>query len=132
MSTDRTSKVQTARAEAEQNADPRVDLAVERTELAHERTQLAWVRTVFSLYTAGIALDKGLEILHKERILAGNNWVSTGHFSGILLAILGTILSGLMTVIYFTECSGWQLSRGRLRRGFCRPAGFPRSPPYWA
>jgi uncharacterized membrane protein YidH (DUF202 family) len=39
---------QQLRKEAEQDADPRVDLAVERTEYALERTQLAWIRTVLS------------------------------------------------------------------------------------
>jgi uncharacterized membrane protein YidH (DUF202 family) len=51
---------QLIREEAERDADPRIDLAVERTLLAIERTQLAWVRTVMGMITAGIAIDKGL------------------------------------------------------------------------
>ena len=101
MSTDRDQNRQTVRTEAEHDTDPRVDLAVQRTELALERTQLAWIRTTFSLYTAGIALDKGLEALHQARMLSGTNWANTGHTSGRLLTLLGTALAIIATVIYF-------------------------------
>jgi len=81
--------------------DPRVDLAVERTELALERTQLAWVRTVFGLYTAGIAVDKGVEILRELKALPGQGWVQHAQLLGIALAIMGMIFSGLTTVLFF-------------------------------
>jgi putative membrane protein len=55
---------QQIRVDAERDADPRIDLAVERTLLALERTQLAWVRTVMGMITAGIAIDKGFQALH--------------------------------------------------------------------
>lgn len=82
-------------------SDPRVDLAVERTELALERTQLAWVRTVFGLYTAAIAVDKGVEILRELRALPAKGWVQHAHLFGICLAVLGMIFSGLTTVLFF-------------------------------
>lgn len=123
MSTDDSSRQRATRREAEQDADPRVDLAVERTELALERTQLAWVRTVFGLYTAGIALDKGLEALHQARILRGNNWVNTGHGGGVTLALLGAVLSTLTTVIFVRRAR--ELSRiKRAHPTFILPAAW--------
>ncbi|ULQ53188.1 DUF202 domain-containing protein [Flavihumibacter fluvii] len=77
---------------AEKDADPRVDLAVERTELALERTHLAWIRTTFSIMTAGVALDKGLAIIHEQRLLKNEALVKNGHFIGLFLTIFGTLL----------------------------------------
>jgi uncharacterized membrane protein YidH (DUF202 family) len=45
-----------ARQSAEQDADPRVDLAVLRSELAEDRTLLAWLRTALALIGAGVAI----------------------------------------------------------------------------
>jgi len=56
---------------AEQSVDPRVDLAVLRSVLAWDRTLLAWVRTVLTLMGAGVAFDKGAQILHEERLAEG-------------------------------------------------------------
>ena len=56
-----------AREQAEQAADPRVDLAVKRTELAWDRTLLAWLRTTIALIVAGTAFDKGAQWLHEAR-----------------------------------------------------------------
>ena len=93
-----------SRRAAERDADPHVnlagELAVERTELALERTHLAWIRTVFTLLTAGVALDKGLEIIHQARLLKGEAWVQHGHVAGIVLTVAGTILLLLVTVAY--------------------------------
>jgi uncharacterized membrane protein YidH (DUF202 family) len=59
------SNEQLLRNDAEHGIDPRVDLAVERTEFAAERTQLAWIRTNLALLGSGVALDKGIEAVHK-------------------------------------------------------------------
>jgi len=82
----------TTRIEAEESADPRVDLAVERTKLALERTHLAWIRTMFALITGGIAIDKGFEIIHEQRILKNEALIKNIHFIGIGLTSLGTLL----------------------------------------
>lgn len=99
---------QIIRREAEHNADPRVDLAMERTMYAIERTQLSWVRTVLALITGGIAIDKGLSALHKARVLSGVAWEKNGHFGGLLLTSGGTVLIALVTVYYIIRI--WQLS----------------------
>lgn len=83
------------------DADPRVDLAVERTLLAAERTQLAWTRTVLSLITSGVAIDKGFTALHEARLLKGEAWARNGHFAGLLLTYGGTILGVFAGVILF-------------------------------
>jgi uncharacterized membrane protein YidH (DUF202 family) len=49
-----------ARQAAEQDADLRVDLAIQRTELTEHRTLLAWVRTSMALIgvTAGHQVEE--------------------------------------------------------------------------
>jgi putative membrane protein len=98
-----------ARATTEADADPRVDLAVERTELALERTHLAWIRTMFTLMTAGIAIDKGLQIIHEQRMMKGEAWVQNAHFVGLALTVSGTFLL-LIETIQFVKRSR-QLSK---------------------
>jgi uncharacterized membrane protein YidH (DUF202 family) len=88
------------RAAAEQSVDPRVDLAIERTELAHERTHLAWVRVVFTLITAGLAIDAGTAAMREARILSGHYWVRGGHATGLTLTTAGTFLLCLVTFRY--------------------------------
>lgn len=102
---------QQVRAEAEREADPRIDLAVERTLLALERTQLAWVRTIMGMITAGIALDKGFAALHQARLLSGVAWEKNGHFAGLLLTIAGTFLMMLTTVLYILRMRNLNLMR---------------------
>lgn len=87
---------QSTRIEDERDADPRIDLAVERTMLALERTQLAWVRTVITLITAGIAIDK----VHLARIIAGIAWQKDAHFAGLLLTSTGTVLMTFVTLLF--------------------------------
>lgn len=123
MSVNQTVSQQAIRVEAEQSTDPRVDLAVQRTELALERTQLAWVRTTFSLYTGGIALDKGMAALHEARVLRGDNWVHSGHGAGILLAVLGTALSVLTTYLYYRRAQELAAIKGT-PLAFMLPAGW--------
>jgi uncharacterized membrane protein YidH (DUF202 family) len=103
---------QLIRSEAELDADPRVDLAVERTLLAHERTQLAWVRTIMGLITAGIAIDKGFAALHQARLVSGAAWEKNGHLAGLLLTGGGTFLMMLTTVIYVLRTRELNLMRG--------------------
>ena len=98
----------TIRKEAEQDVDPRVDLAVERTMLAMERTQLAWVRTVLGMITAGIAIDK----VHLARIIAGIAWQKNAHMAGLLLTSAGTALITLATVLYIVRMHKLSLMRG--------------------
>lgn len=100
---------QSIRKEAENDVDPRVDLAVERTMLAMERTQLAWVRTVITLITAGIAIDK----IHMARIVAGIAWQKDAHMAGLLLTSAGTVLITLTTVHYIIRKRQLSLMRGR-------------------
>ena len=83
---------ETKRLAAEQDADPRVDLAVQRTELAEDRTILAWVRTSMALMGAGVAFDKGVQLLHASRLAAGTAVVRNGHVMGLSLTVLSTIL----------------------------------------
>ncbi|MEI8048753.1 MAG: DUF202 domain-containing protein [Bacteroidota bacterium] len=100
---------QTIRKEADQDVDPRVDLAVERTMLAMERTQLAWVRTVITLITAGIAIDK----VHLARIIAGIAWQKNAHMAGLILTSAGTALITLVTIHYIIRIRELTLMRGR-------------------
>jgi inner membrane protein YidH len=102
---------QQTRAKAEQDADPRIDLAAERTSYAMERTQLAWVRTVMGFITAGLAIDKGTEALHEARVVAGIAWSKNGHFAGMLLTITATALMIVATMIYIRRMK--QLNRMR-------------------
>lgn len=79
-------------ATTEKEADPRVDLAVERTELALERTHLAWIRTTFTLMTAGLAIDKASAYIHDQRIAKNEAFITNAHGVGIFLTSLGTVL----------------------------------------
>jgi uncharacterized membrane protein YidH (DUF202 family) len=81
-------------------SDPRVGLAVIRTELAWERTLLAWIRTTFTLMSAGIAFDKGLQILHQQRLLAGTAIVRNGHIVGLTLTAASCLLLMAVTGYY--------------------------------
>jgi len=100
---------QAIRKEAENDVDPRVDLAIERTMLALERTQLAWVRTVITLITAGIAIDK----VHLARIIAGIAWQKDAHMAGLLLTSAGTALITYTTVLYINRMRELALMRGK-------------------
>jgi uncharacterized membrane protein YidH (DUF202 family) len=91
---------QQIREEAERDADPRIDLAIERTMLAWERTQLAWIRTVFGLIVAGIAMDRGFVALHEARLVTGDAWVKNGHLAGLIMTISGTVLMVIATTYY--------------------------------
>jgi putative membrane protein len=97
------------RKEAENDVDPRVDLAIERTMLALERTQLAWVRTVITLITAGIAIDK----VHLARIIAGIAWQKDAHMAGLLLTSTGTALMTFVTLLYILRIRELTSMRGR-------------------
>lgn len=77
---------------AEEIADPRVELAVQRTELAEDRTLLAWIRTSFALMGAGVAFDKGTQLLHESRLTAGTALVHNGHVVGLSLTATTTML----------------------------------------
>jgi len=84
----------------DKESDPRVDLAIERTELALERTQLAWMRTVLGFIGSGIALDKGVEAMHKTRLETGNALFNSAHVIGISLSVVGTLLMLIVTFFY--------------------------------
>lgn len=94
---------QSIRTLAEESVDPRVDLAVQRTELALERTQLAWIRTAFTFITAGVAIDKATEAMHDARVLAGKNWVQSGHVAGLVLTFTTTVFLILATLSYVRQ-----------------------------
>ncbi|MFZ0314837.1 MAG: DUF202 domain-containing protein [Candidatus Korobacteraceae bacterium] len=83
-------------------ADPRVALAATRTQLAWDRTLLAWIRTTLALMGAGAVLDKGVQLLHQAKVLAGIEVVRSGH-------LLGLTLTGVSTILFVTVC--WQYVR---------------------
>src|SRR5580658_9352374 len=80
-------------------ADPGVALAAVRTQLAWDRTLLAWIRTTLTLMGAGAVLDKGVQLLHQARVLAGVEVVRNGH-------LLGLTLTGVSTILFVIVC--WQ------------------------
>ncbi len=88
------------RAEAEQDADPRVDLAVDRTILALIRTLLAWIRTLMAIMTAGLAIDKGFAALHDARMISGTAILKNSHLAGLLMTGSGTLLTAIVLVNY--------------------------------
>jgi uncharacterized membrane protein YidH (DUF202 family) len=104
---------QQIRADAEQNADPRIDLAVDRTIFALIRTQLAWIRTIIGLMTAGLAIDKGFAALHEARLIAGNAWVKNGHFAGMVMTCSGTLLIIIVTVNYIKGMGALNKMKGK-------------------
>jgi putative membrane protein len=102
------------RAQAEHDADPRLDLAVERTELALERTHLAWVRTVLSMIGGGFAIDKGLGALHDARVAAGKALIQNSHAAGMIFTVTGTVLMALEMVYYIKRAR--ELARMKSQR----------------
>ena len=88
------------KAEREEIEDPKNNLTVERTELAHERTHLAWVRTVFTLITAGIAIDKGVSLIHDRRVQEGTALLRSTHIVVIAPAASATIFQVVETIEY--------------------------------
>ncbi len=88
---------------AEPSVDPRVDLAVLRTQLAWDRTLLSWLRSSLALMGAAVVLDKGAQLLHQARVLAGVAVVRNGH-------LLGLTLTGVSTVLLSVVC--WQYGQG--------------------
>jgi uncharacterized membrane protein YidH (DUF202 family) len=106
---------QQIRADAAQDADPRIHLAVERTVYALERTQLAWIRTIMGLITAGIAIDRGFAALHEARLVTGEAWVKNGHLGGLVLTISGTLLIVMVTIFYVKRTGELNLVRGKKR-----------------
>ncbi len=106
------SEIQQSRKNAEADTDPRVDLAVERTELALERTQLAWIRTTLTFIGSGIALDKGMEAIHKSRLESGNALVQNAHAIGVSLSTGGTILLLITTLAYIKRSRKLAIMKG--------------------
>ncbi|PWU03032.1 MAG: hypothetical protein C5B52_04180 [Bacteroidetes bacterium] len=86
--------------EIDLNDDPRVDLAVERTLLSWERTQLAWIRTVLALVAGGIGLDKGLEVIHEQRLIKQTALVQSAQAIGISLSIIASVTIIFSTIFF--------------------------------
>jgi len=105
---------QTTNTEALQVVDPRIDLAIERTSLALERTQLAWVRTVIGFITAGFAIDKATTVLYEARLVSGVALSKNGHFAGLLLTGVATVLMIVVTITYVRRTL--QLSKMRVSK----------------
>src|SRR5664279_1964441 len=102
------------RGDAEEDVDPRVDLAVERTELALERTQLAWVRTLLSLIGGGFVIDKAMEAIHQARLESGEAFVQHGHLVGMIFTASGTLLMILVTINYLRRNAAYaRMKKGR-------------------
>jgi putative membrane protein len=110
------------RAEAEKDADPRVDLAVDRTKMAAVRTLLAWVRTLLSLMTAGIAIDKGFAALHQARMVSGTAILRNSHIAGLLLTGSGTVLITFVLFNYVKMKRDLDIMQSRKRNMY--DAGF--------
>ena len=104
---------QQIRAAAEQDADPRVDLAIDRTIFALVRTQLAWIRTVLTLMTAGLAIDKGFAALHDARMVSGEAWVKNGHFAGMVMTSSATLLIMIVTFNYIKGLGSLNKMKGK-------------------
>ena len=88
------------------SVDPRVDLAVLRSELAWERTLLAWVRAVLTLIGAGVVFDKGAQLLQEGRPASGTALVVSGHFIGLSLTGVSTVLLLVVCLQYWQACAG--------------------------
>ncbi len=89
--------------------DPRIDLAATRTQLAWDRTLLAWIRTTLALMGAGAVLDKGVQLLHQAKVLAGVQVVRNGH-------LLGLTLTGASTILFVVVCGQYVQSMRTLAR----------------
>src|SRR5271169_3822691 len=93
--------------DADQSVDRRVDLAVLRSELAWDRTLLAWVRTVLTLMGAGVAFDKGAQLLHEARLAAGTAVVQGAHLIGLCLTGVSTLLLPVVCLQYWQSSVRW-------------------------
>jgi putative membrane protein len=83
--------------------DQRTQLAAIRTVLALDRTLLAWVRTALSLMAGGVAFDQGSRLLHDERLKAGTALVRSGHFVGIGVTVISTVLIALAILAFLKD-----------------------------
>lgn len=97
--------------------DYNTEMAVERTELAYKRTQLSWVRTVFTLITAGIALDQVMRMIHKP-VNMGGILIRNGNLISILLASVGSFLLIIETMLYVRRIGKLMKSRGAIPNKF--------------
>ena len=97
--------------EQHKNLDYDTTMAVERTELAYKRTQLAWVRTVFTLITAGLALDQVIRVIHKPAINLGDVWIRSGNLISISLSSIGSLLLIFETILYIRRTKKLMESR---------------------
>jgi putative membrane protein len=100
----------TARQSAEQQADPRVDLAVLRSELAEDRTLLAWVRTAIAPIGAGVAFDKGTQLFHQDRLLSGTACVRGGHVAGLTITV--SLLLSFVMIQHLSQSSALARLKG--------------------
>ena len=94
-----------------ENLNYETEMSVERTELAYKRTQLSWVRTVFTLITAGLALDQVIRVIHKPAINLGEVWIRSGNIISISLASIGSVLLIFETVLYIRRTKKLMKSR---------------------
>ena len=79
------------------NKDVATCLAIERTVYALERTQLAWIRTTLAFLGGGIALDKGMQLIHEQRLQLGNALFESSHVIGVILSMGGSVAMLLTT-----------------------------------
>jgi putative membrane protein len=113
------------RSEAEKDADPRVDLAVDRTIMALVRTLLAWVRTILSLMTAGLAIDKGFSALHQARMVSGTAILRNSHIAGLLMTGSGVLMIIIVLLNYVKTKRDLTAMKGQKRKLY--DAGFSLS-----
>ena len=67
------------RAAAENETTPPSRPCSERIELAQERTHLAWIRIMFTLKTAGLAIDKAGAYRHVQKVAKNEALINNPH-----------------------------------------------------
>ena len=65
-----------------------------------QATQLAWIRTVLALIAGGIGLDKGLEVIHEQRLINQTALVKSAETIGISLSIIASVVILFSTVFF--------------------------------
>jgi len=86
------------------------ELAIDRTRFAADRTLLAWIRTSLSLTTFGFSVFKFFQYLHHSGLASTQFRPEAPRIFGTILMGLGTALSIIAMVQYFSFMK--ELNRG--------------------
>lgn len=106
------------RLEEKRDIDTTLDLALQRTALAWDRTLLSWVRTTLALMGAGIVLAKGAQVLHQAKVLARVEDVRSGHWLGLSLTGISTVLLVIVCGQYVGTARALARTQGSRRPRF--------------